>query len=385
MGEELPKYLNSSETPIFNKSQNLYAINMAAGFIRQYDEAVIMEGYMDVITAHQFGIKNTVATLGTSFTADQGKLLKRYSSNVLIAYDGDAAGAKATYRGLEILQELGFRVRVLQLPKGLDPDEFLHRYNYSAWVQLVQNKGLSLMEYKLQRAISKYNIRSIYGKADVVKELLPDLIKIKSQVEKDQYIKLLTKTLEIPEEAVYADLRKTAGNLEKTDNFSTVKHTNSKQAPIRGLFEVNRRNAYHIAEKNLCRLMFEHRDVFETVEQDLGLDFPQSPNLAQILQKIKGMYAEYNWQPVTLIEGIEELDLKQFLSNLFMEDCPGGSNRDVLVQDYIKTIKLHRLKKRIQEIQKTIQKYERQNIIGDTMQLLQEYNQLQHQVQQLKR
>ncbi|MEL7568908.1 MAG: DNA primase, partial [Dehalobacterium sp.] len=195
LGAELPKYLNSSETPIYNKSQNLYGLNEAAGFIRQYDEAIIMEGYMDVIAAHQFGIKNAVASLGTSFTPEQGKLLKRYTSNVMIAYDADTAGAKATYRGLEILQNLDFRVRVLKLPQGLDPDEFLHKYNYQDWVQLVQNTALSLVEYKMDRAMDKYNAKSIEGKGDIVKELLPDISRVRSQVEKDQYIKLLAKTL----------------------------------------------------------------------------------------------------------------------------------------------------------------------------------------------
>lgn len=94
--DELPKYLNSSETPIFNKSRNLYGLSNAAGMIRQKDEAVLMEGYMDVLAAHQYGIKNAVASLGTSLTPEQGKLLKRYSANVLISYDADPAGVQAT-------------------------------------------------------------------------------------------------------------------------------------------------------------------------------------------------------------------------------------------------------------------------------------------------
>ncbi|ATW27657.1 DNA primase [Candidatus Formimonas warabiya] len=384
MGDELPKYLNSSETPIFNKSQNLYGLNIAAAWIRQQDEAVIMEGYMDVIAAHQFGIKNAVASLGTSFTTDQGKLLKRYSSNVLIAYDADTAGAKATSRGLDILQNIGFRVRVLQLPNGLDPDEFLHKYNYMAWVQLAQNKALSLLEYKLQAATAKYNIKSIEGKADVVKELLPDLAKIKSQVEKDQYVKLLARTLGISEDTIYADLRRITGNIEKTDNFNIVKHTNNTQVQVRNVFPENRRHASAIAERNLCRLMIEDRKIFDQVEHALGLDFPEEARLTEILHAVKQMSGEFDWLPATLIERLEVSPLKQFLSQLFMEDYP-GDNKDVFVRDYIKTIKLHRMKKRIQEIHNMIQSQDQQSMTGETMQLLQEYTMLQQQVQQLKR
>lgn len=385
MGDELPKYLNSPETPIFNKSQNLYGLHAASALIRQQDEAVIMEGYMDVITAHQYGIKNAVASLGTSFTAEQGKLLKRYSSNVLIAYDADTAGAKATYRGLEILQNLDFRVRVLQLPKGLDPDEFLHTHNYPAWVHLAQHKSLSLLEYKLQVATGKYNIKSIEGKADVVKELLPDLARIKSQVEKDQYIKLLARTLAVPEETIYADLRFVKGKIEKTDNFSKKKHTNTTQVPATGFFPENRQNACLIAEKNLLRIMIEDRQVFDLVEQSLGLDFSEEENVTSTLHYIKKIYQEFDWLPATLIESVHETAGKQFLSQLFMEDIPGNNNKELLVRDYIKTIKLYRLKKRIQEIQKEIHCCENESIAGETVRLLQEYSMLQQQVQQLKR
>jgi len=384
MGDELPKYLNSQETPIFNKSQNLYGLNLAAGFIRQFDEAVLMEGYMDVLAAHQFGIKNAVASLGTSLTPDQGKLLKRYTSNVIIAYDADTAGAKAASRGLEILQDLGFRVRVLRLPKGLDPDEFLHRYNYGAWVQLVQNKALGLVEYKLQIALGKYDVKTIQGKADVVKELLPDIAKTKSQVEKDQYIKLLAKTLDIPADSVYADLRQVKGIVEKTDNFSREKHTNNTQVSISSISGKNKLNALALAEKNLCKLMVEDRMIFDLVEESLGLDFSEEEKIRGILHLVKHNYSDYDWLPATLVGRLDHPELKQFISQLFMEELPGNNNKELLVRDYIKTIKLYRLKKRIQEIHKVIHNHEHDLMTGDTMQLLQEYAMLQQQVQQLK-
>ncbi|MCR6544092.1 DNA primase [Dehalobacterium formicoaceticum] len=383
--DELPKYLNSTETPIFSKSQNLYGLSNAAGMIRQKDEAVLMEGYMDVLTAHQFGIKNAVASLGTSLTPEQGKLLKRYSSNVLIAYDADAAGAKAAYRGLEILQKLAFRVRVLKLPEGMDPDDFLHQHGYQAWVQLAAEQALSLVEYKLQAAMEKYNVHTIEGKADVVQELLPDLAKIKSQVEKDQYIKLVASTLNISIESIYADLRQIKGIVSNKDNFSKRKHTNKEIGSIKSSDLGGKNNAQLLAEKNLTKLMIENRNIFDHVENTLGLNFSTDESITRILEFIGEIYPDFDWLPATLIERIDEENLKQYLSQLFMEDNPENINKKLLVRDYIKTINLYRLKKRMREIQEAIQSYEQQqNMTGDIMALLQELNMLQQQMQQLK-
>lgn len=383
MGNELPKYLNSPETLIFNKSQMLYGINLAASFIRQHDETVIMEGYMDVIAAHQFGIKNAVASLGTSFTPDQGKLLKRYSSNVLISYDADTAGAKATNRGLEILQHLGFRVRVLNLPNGLDPDEFLHRYNETAWAHMVQNKSLSLLEYKLQAAISRHNIKSIEGKADIVQELLPEIAKIRSQVEKEQFIKLVAEQLEISEEAIYADLRKLGGSLSGWDNFSDQKHTNNTRLPGKKMTLNPKKDAGTLAAWNLCKLMMENREIFEQVEKTLGLNFTDNEVLGKILILIKENELDFDWQPATLIARTDDNVIKQVISKLSLVEIP-GDNQGLLVQDYMKTIKMHQLKSRIRELEAVIRDQDKKRNTHDTIQLLQEFTKLQQQVQQLK-
>jgi DNA primase len=375
LGDELPKYLNTAETPIFHKSRILYGLNYSAGYIRQYDEAIIMEGYMDVISAWQFGINNAVASLGTSLTQDQGKLLKRYSPNVLIAYDADTAGVKATYRGLEILQNLGLRVRVIELPNNLDPDEFLRKYNNSGWNHLVKNKALSLFEYKLKRSLSRYDLKTIEGKADVVQDLLPDISRIKSQVEKDEYIQLLSKTLEITPNAIYSDLGRINRGFAKTDNFTGDKHTNC------GSIKIGK--AYMLAEINLFKLMIEDKSVFSKVEQVLGLDFSEDSRVNDVLHLIKNECKGYNWIPATLIGLLENIDLKQFVSEILMQDFPEGNNNKI-VEDCIKAIRLNRLKKRISEIKVKIDHCGKQNITGEMMHLLQEYAKLQQQIQQLK-
>ncbi|MGI6066116.1 MAG: DNA primase [Bacillota bacterium] len=383
MGDELPKYLNSPETLIFNKSQNLYGINLAATDIRKCDEAIIVEGYMDVVAARQFGINNTVASLGTSLTPDQGRLLKRYTSHVLISYDADTAGAKAAFRGLEILDNLGFRVRVLTLPNGLDPDEFLHRYNGKAWMQLMQNRAESFLEYRLHVAVAKHNIKTIEGKADVVKELLPVISRIKSQVEKDQYIKFIARHLDISQESIYAELDRKMGYLQNADNFIRGKHTNNTRFQVNEVIQRDRRDAYTIAQKSLCRLMIEDRETFDRVEKVLGFDFTDMPVLADVLRFVKKIYADFDWHPSTLVEKVDDAKLRQSVAELLLEEIP-GEDREMLIRDYIKMIQLHKLKKRIKEIQAIIHDQEKKNLTSETITLLQEYTKLQQQVQQLK-
>ncbi|MDI6706226.1 MAG: DNA primase, partial [Bacillota bacterium] len=132
-----PKYLNSPETPVFTKGNNLYGLNIAKKHTDS-GEIIVVEGYMDVISLHQRGIKNSVASLGTAFTPSQGELLKRYSRNIVIAYDSDAAGHSATIKGMDVLQSVGCKVRIIELPDGKDPDEFVRNYGSEAFYELVR-------------------------------------------------------------------------------------------------------------------------------------------------------------------------------------------------------------------------------------------------------
>jgi len=230
-GEGEPKYLNSPETPVFHKGRMLYGLNWAAKTIRAEDRVVIVEGYMDVIAAHQFGAFNTVASLGTAFTPEQGKLLMRFSKNISIAYDSDTAGAKATMRGLDILQSLGAKVRVGQLPEGMDPDDYLRRKGIDEFQRLVATEALSLIEYKLALAMKEYDIGSIEGRVAIVNFLVPDLARLKSAVEREEYIRLVAERLDLSPEAVQTEIRLHSRNSEnnrvKKDKIGKNRHNDS--------------------------------------------------------------------------------------------------------------------------------------------------------------
>jgi DNA primase len=170
-----PKYLNSPETVLFHKSRLLYALPRALTAIRTKGHAVIVEGYLDAITAHQYDFRNVVASLGTAFTSQQAGLLARYTREVVIAYDADAAGEAATLRGLDLLRDEGCRVKIAVLPPHTDPDSFLKKKGAEAFQALIGTEALSLIQYKLELAKKKYGLMPIEGKVAVFTAQQPDL------------------------------------------------------------------------------------------------------------------------------------------------------------------------------------------------------------------
>ena len=163
MDDSQPKYLNSSDSLVFNKGYNLFGLNLAAK-VRPLEFLIIAEGYMDVISLHQYGFPQAVASLGTALTPGQAKLMLRYASEIYIAYDGDEAGQKAAMRSLDILREAGCKVQVMQFPNNLDPDDVLKQYGPEYFKKLMGN-SLSRLSYKRSKLMEKYDLDTIDGKA----------------------------------------------------------------------------------------------------------------------------------------------------------------------------------------------------------------------------
>jgi DNA primase len=147
LDSSMPKYMNSPETCVYNKGRNLYALNFAKNSGQK--RIIVVEGYMDVISLHQAGIINTVASLGTALTENQGHILKKYTEEIIISYDADTAGQAATLRGLDLLGDMGCNVRVMLIPEGKDPDEFVRKKGADELKKLVDG-AISLVEYKIR-------------------------------------------------------------------------------------------------------------------------------------------------------------------------------------------------------------------------------------------
>ncbi len=224
-----PKYLNSPDNILFHKGRFLYGLSCAKDRIRRTKRAIIVEGYMDVIQAHQGGFTQTVASLGTALTREQAKLIKRFTSEVILAYDADTAGQNATLRGMEILEEAGLTVRVLNLPAGFDPDSFIKEKGAADFEQIIENAP-GLVEFKIESIFNKHDLNSFQGKSQAVEELLPCLFSIESSVAREHYTRQIARKTGFSENAVQLELEKYwKNNRKKTpflDRKSETSYTN---------------------------------------------------------------------------------------------------------------------------------------------------------------
>ena len=219
LGDGIPKYLNSPETALYSKSRNLYPLDMTRNEIRKRDFAIIVEGYFDCIIPFRFGIRNVVASLGTSLTESQVKVLGRYTRNVVTNYDPDSAGTEATLRSIDLFLEQGFRVNVLQLPTGEDPDVFLRKQGTEAYREKLKSSQ-SYLDFVLSQVMSQQRDSfSPKGKQEVISQILPYLVKIPNAIERAEYVARIASRLQLDESLILLEMRKMPARKRETPRF----------------------------------------------------------------------------------------------------------------------------------------------------------------------
>jgi len=206
MGEGEPKYLNSPETPLYNKSKVLYGFDRAKEFLRKEGFGVVVEGYLDCIAAHQAGVGNVVATSGTALTDEHLRLMARYSPQWTVMFDGDAAGVRAAKRSLELFVAHGLFARGVLLPEGEDPDSYLKKHGADAFRSLLEGAE-SLMEFFIGHTVREHRTGTVEGKVAAVREVVPLLAKVKGNVELAEYVGLVAHRLGVKEEVLWAEVR----------------------------------------------------------------------------------------------------------------------------------------------------------------------------------
>ena len=240
LDDSKPKYINSPENLVYSKGRHLYGLNNAKkGDLKKI---IIVEGYMDAVSLHQRGITNAVASLGTALTEAQGRLLRKSSEQVIIGYDSDGAGQAATLRGLEILQNLGCDIRILQLEGAKDPDEFVTKYGSGRFNKFVDD-AISLVEFKVKVLKNSLNIQNTSDKIKFLNEIAKILSKVDNNMEKEIYIDKISKEYKISKEAIYSEINKLiypnntgAKELENTRpryKIAKKEETNINEAVIR--------------------------------------------------------------------------------------------------------------------------------------------------------
>lgn len=205
LDDSLPKYINTSETLVYSKSNSLYGIDLAKESIRKLDYAIVAEGMMDVIASHQAGIKNIVATGGTALTENQLRMIGRFTKNIKFSFDIDFAGSKATRRAIELAWEMDFNIKVITLPEGKDPGDIAVS-NPRKWKEAVK-KSQYVIDYLFDEAFEKNNPKDALGRKEIAKDLLPVIRRILTEIEKDTYIKKLAKKLSVEESSIRSTLK----------------------------------------------------------------------------------------------------------------------------------------------------------------------------------
>ncbi|WP_275373045.1 DNA primase [Clostridium tertium] len=359
LDDSKPKYLNSPETLVFQKGTNLYGLNFAIKSKMQERYFIIVEGYMDLITLHQYGITNVVASLGTALTTNQARLLRRYADKVIISYDADIAGQAATMRGLDILKDAGFDVRVLSIPQGKDPDEYVRSNGKDAFIKLI-NVAESLIDYRLKKAEEGINLKDSndlvrYGKR--VTEILASV----NSIEKDVYIKKISENTGIREQTLYDLLSKEMTKNIKENDFMNNKEENGTKLYLEP--------AFIKAERSLMKLCL-NEEYFDYISQLINQDeliLPEHKEIFSIIKEAKKgninniiTFLESKCTNVKTIEEIVKIKEHHVLI---------GKDNKKLIQDFIKQLDNYKLNQKLNELKSKQKVLESQGKIEESIQI----------------
>lgn len=326
----LPKYINSPETPVYVKGRNLFGLNLAKDSIRDSDCLVIVEGYLDFIMPYQEGLRNIAASQGTALTLEQIKLLKRYTRNVVMVYDGDTAGELATLRSLDLLIEEGMNVKVAPLPKDKDPDEIIRLEGINSLKIKIEN-ALSFFDYKLSILKCRHNVKEAHGKSQIASEMLLTINRFDNAILRGEYVKKLSEELKISEHYILEELNKLK---------TKVAHNGLSPAIVqRKLPEINP------AEKLLIKFMIEEKELINKVMQELVPSDFQDARTAKIVQVMHELALKgKNIEPSILMNYFNEDDAKQLVCETMFMPAILEEEREKAVNDCIARIKIQRLK-----------------------------------------
>ncbi|MBQ7981241.1 MAG: DNA primase [Oscillospiraceae bacterium] len=304
--ENAPKYLNSPETLVFKKKENLFAMNIAKN--SKAGKFLLMEGYMDVISLHQNGFDNAVASLGTAFTPQQAEILKKYADKAVLCYDSDEAGQKATDRAGEILREARIKTKVLKVNEGKDPDEYINAKGAEMFGLLIDNAE-SFIEYKIHNIEKKYNLEDTVEKLEFIEEIAKVFANIKNSVEREIYVKEIARQTGISPDSIGAQVDNLIRRKAASDKTREQRQEKRDfEARTGGRSDLDKMRLYN-AEKLLLNLMCE-KEIFRGVKERLEPgDFTEGLHrrLAEIIFEIMNSGETVN--PMAVISRFEEQDI----------------------------------------------------------------------------
>ena len=337
MGDGEPKYLNSPETRIFDKSRNLYGLNIAR--TTRKNQLLLCEGYMDVIALHQAGFDSAVASLGTSLTEEQARLLSRYTKNVIICYDADNAGQNAAQRAIDILGRAGLSVRVLRIPGAKDPDEFIKEHGAEAFRKLIERSENHIM-YRLQNIQDKYDLTQDDQRVLFLKEAAREVASLENAVEREVYTARAAKTAGVTAQAFSIEVK---NETEKRRRFEKKRYqrevraaADAAQPKDRSLHYDNIRSAR--AEEGLLGLIFADSSLIPELRELITPAEFSSPLLGKLYARACRLFDEGHQVAATALEQEMTSGEMDHLAMVLRKPVP-GEKRSQAMRDYVNVIR----------------------------------------------
>ncbi len=313
MDDSMPKYMNSPETPVYNKSRILYGLHAAKQHCRQTGLVYIVEGYFDFLSLYQNGIKNTVASLGTALTPDHVRILKGYAKKMVLVFDSDAAGISAAKRSIKIFMNEGVDTRVLVLPEGNDPDSFVVKQGPDAFYELAETAG-TVMQFLLQVAIDTHGL-SVEGRIRVLDDMKQHLVLIQDYALRSLYIKELAETLNIDERAVLEKVREFY--LNQTDKKFPLMEGKKDEDHL----ESDRR------EEQMISMVLNYPQIIDEMKRRKVLNYFYSEKLKRIAEKIISVEPDKNAFITTVMAKMKHNEDRELIASYAMNDF--SSEQDI--------------------------------------------------------
>ena len=341
------KYLNSPENIVYSKGKHLFGLNVA----KRYDhkKLLIVEGYMDAISLHQRGITNVVAALGTALTTNQGWLLRRNAEQVILGFDADGAGQNAIMRAMEVMQNMGCDMRILQMTGAKDPDEFIIKYG-SARFQKLMNEAISLLEFRVKVLEQNLDLEVASDKVKFLNEIAKLIAKIDNTIEQEIYIEKLSKGYNISKEAIFGQVNKLqyssrtqTNNLEKPK--PVVIHKKERKVDNNISEEIIKR------ENTIISILINNPENFQMIKEHMKIeDFKYDLNI----KIVKALYEELEKEDSNIslvLDKIEDEEIKNHLTAIMAEDYGiSDSNDTKAIEDILRKYEREKLEKRRDEL-----------------------------------
>ncbi len=329
----LPKYLNSPETLIFDKSRTLYGLNFAK--LNTHDYYILVEGYMDVIAMHQIGFMQAVASLGTAFTVFQARLLKRYTSKVVIMYDSDEAGIKATLRAIPILRNQGIEVKVLQLEEGKDPDEYIKTHSKEELKKLLDH-ATSEIWFRISRIEKEYNLQVTEEKILFLKQVSKIIGEIESSIEQSLYIEDICKQYSVEKSAFLTEVKRQEMS---NDNSGKYHHTLRKHTEDIPLKETRSKKLNN--EIEFLAVLYHYPNIFTKIAQYVSTELFSTLLLRELAQEIF-LSSQSNKEPNInyFTSKYSDVEEQKIISSVFMKQDERYSDTILLNKMLLDNIKI---------------------------------------------